>query len=376
LKVAILTRDFPPVTGGISTHVGALVGGLRTLGVDVDVYVGRTDYRTLLMPFSVPLRDYDIVHVQSGPYGAFVVGAPLVVTVHAPLVLEWTDYSGTQKMKSLSAYALERATLRRARAILAVSETTKRDLEMLYRIPRERVSVIGSGVDYERYSSTSEDQRVLKRVLVVSRLENRKNVGEGLRALGNLPSESYELEIVGEGSQAGSLLAMARVLGVNAKFSGRVAADKLPGVYGRAGIFLSTSRSEGFGLSLLEGMAAGCAIIASDIPAHRHLVSDGRNGLLYHGRPELEAALRRLLNDPVSTRKMGGEAKSVALSYSWSEVSKRALAAYSSALSVPQDAIPSLRRLPSLRRPQGSKAGPPKQSKEVAFLLSFPPGGR
>jgi len=335
LKVAILTRDFPPVTGGVSTHVSALVGGLRTLGADVDVYVGRTDYRTLFMPFSVAFRDYDVVHVQSGPYGTFVVGAPLVVTVHAPIAREWTDYSGTQRMKSLSAYALERATLRRARAILAVSEMTKRDLEMIYGVPRERVSVIGSGVDYERYASTSEDRRELKRVLVVSRLENRKNVGEGLRALGNLPRESYELEIVGEGSQADSLMAMARILGVNAKFYGRVAADELPRVYRGAGIFLATSRSEGFGLSLLEGMAAGCAIIASDIPAHRHLVSDGLNGLLYHCQSDLESALRRLLNDPVGARKMGDEARSVAKRYSWSEVSRRALAAYQSAMSMP-----------------------------------------
>ena len=92
MKVAILTRDYPPAIGGVATHVEGLVKALRRMGVEADLYVGSNDVKTLLLPFDMPIKKYDLVHVQSLPYGAFVFGAPLVVTVHSPVLEEFAHY--------------------------------------------------------------------------------------------------------------------------------------------------------------------------------------------------------------------------------------------------------------------------------------------
>src|SRR5438093_3613053 len=127
-RVAVLTRDYPPAIGGVATHVDGLVTALRRLGIGIDVFVGGTDYRTLLLPVTKPLGKYDIVHVQSGPYGALVTGAPMVVTVHSPLVVERDHYRGSQKLIFIPALFCEKASLRRARAVLAVSEITRSEI--------------------------------------------------------------------------------------------------------------------------------------------------------------------------------------------------------------------------------------------------------
>ena len=57
MKVAILTRDYPPAIGGIATHVEGLVNALRRMGVEADIYVGSHDVRTLLLPFDIPLKE-------------------------------------------------------------------------------------------------------------------------------------------------------------------------------------------------------------------------------------------------------------------------------------------------------------------------------
>jgi glycosyltransferase involved in cell wall biosynthesis len=166
MKVAILTRDYPPAIGGVATHVEGLVKALRRLGVGADLYVGSNDVKTLLLPFDMPMRDYDLVHVQSLPYGAFVFGAPLVVTVHSPVLEEFAHYRKALKAVSIPAVAMEKASLSRARAVLAVSAQSRSDLVSKYGLEAERDEVIGNGVDYARLSARREAAHSsMKRVL-------------------------------------------------------------------------------------------------------------------------------------------------------------------------------------------------------------------
>src|SRR5580700_11074160 len=208
MKVAILTRDYPPAIGGIATHVEGLVKALRRMGVEADLYVGSHDVRTLLLPFDIPLKEYDVVHVQSLPYGAFVFGVPLVVTVHSPVLEEFAHYRNALKLASLPAVALEKATLSRASAILAVSGRSRSDLLGMYGLDSGRVDVIGNGVDYERFSGQREtaSPSAWKRVLIVSRLEPRKNVREAIEAVAELPRGACDLEIAGDGSERAALV--------------------------------------------------------------------------------------------------------------------------------------------------------------------------
>lgn len=332
MRVAILTRDYPPAIGGIATHVEGLVKALKPLGIEADVYVGKHDVRTLLLPFDIPLRDYDVVHAQSLPYGAFVFGVPLVVTVHSPVLEEFAHYRRSLKLESLAAIALERASLSRARAVLAVSVQSRAELAGRYGIGQGRVKVIGNGVDCERFSGRWDpsDPEAARRLLVVSRLEPRKNVRQAIEAVAELPKRTCRLEVAGDGSERESLVKLAWSLGADdaVHFLGRVDGESLPRVYARSAIFLTTSESEGFGLSLLEAMSSGCACVASDLPTHRALIEHGVSGLIYTSRAELVSFLRELLASPQKAERLGAAARLVAGGHSWERVAQKVAAAY------------------------------------------------
>ena len=239
MRVAILTRDYPPAIGGIATHVEGLVKALRRLGVEADLYVGSNDVKTLLLPLDMPIKEYDVVHVQSLPYGAFVFGVPLVVTVHSPVLEEFAHYRNALKVASMPAVALEKVSLSRARAVLAVSAKSRSDLEGMYGLEPGRVEVIGNGVDYEAFSGRrDETPSSTKRVIVVSRLEPRKNVKEAIEAVAELPQGSCHLDIVGDGSERAALVELAKRVGAESavRFLGRVSEASLPELYGGSSI--------------------------------------------------------------------------------------------------------------------------------------------
>ncbi|MDA4122197.1 MAG: glycosyltransferase family 4 protein [Thaumarchaeota archaeon] len=336
MKVAILTRDYPPAIGGIATHVEGLVRALGRMGVEADLYVGSHDVRTLLLPFNVPLKAYDVVHVQSLPYGAFVFGVPMVVTVHSPVLEEFAYYRNALKLASLPAIALEKLTLSRASAVLAVSGQSRSELLSMYGLEPERVDVIGNGVDYQKFSGQmgAGNPSSTKRVLVVSRLEPRKNVREAIEAVAELPRGTCRLEIAGDGSEKAALVELVKHLDAEGivHFLGRVGKASLPEVYGRSEVFLTTSNSEGFGLSLLEAMSSGCACVASDLPTHRALIEHGVSGLIYRNRPELVSFLRDLLSSPEKAERLGAAAREVASGHSWEKVAERVAGAYESAI--------------------------------------------
>src|ERR1700730_811291 len=288
MKVAILTRDYPPAIGGIATHVEGLVKALRARDIETDVYVGSNDVKTLLLPFDIPLKEYDVLHVQSSPYGAFVFGVPLVVTVHSPILEEFDYYRTPLRAAAIPAFAFERFSLSRAKAVLAVSGESRSYLLKQYRLESDKVSIIGNGVDFERFSRHKDkaNPSARKTIVVVSRLEPRKNVREAIEAVAELPLGSCQLEVTGDGSERASLMELAKKTcpGV-VLFLGRVDESRLTEVYGGASIFLTTSRSEGFGLSLLEAMSSGCACLVSDLPTHRALIEHNVNGMIYTDRP-------------------------------------------------------------------------------------------
>ena len=111
-----------------------------------------------------------------------------------------------------------------------------------------------------------------KTILAVGRLEAYKQTDRLLMALPLLPPE-YELVVIGNGPLRPRIEQLADQLGVRARLRllDHVAQPELLSWYRSADVFVSLSRRESFGMTLLEGAAAGAAIVASDIAAHREV---------------------------------------------------------------------------------------------------------
>src|SRR6185437_8816337 len=103
-----------------------------------------------------------------------------------------------------------------------------------------------------------------------------------LRALINVPIA--HLLLVGDGDLRRDFETLAHDLGIASQvtFAGRVEADELPAIYRSADVLVlpSETRGEAFGMVLLEAMASGRPVIASDLPGVRSVVRDGVDGFL------------------------------------------------------------------------------------------------
>ncbi len=166
---------------------------------------------------------------------------------------------------------------RRADAIIAVSHQTKRDLLDAYGIAAGKVTVIPEGIDQNRFRPVAADtplsqalqQRYGSYLLMVGTLEPRKNHAVALRALARLHAQGQGRKLVivgGTGWKFSPVHQLVTRLGLETRveFTGYVPEAELPAYYSNALALLQPSLYEGFGFPVLEAMACGTPVIASN----------------------------------------------------------------------------------------------------------------
>jgi len=166
---------------------------------------------------------------------------------------------------------LSRKIWRKAAYVVANS----RDLKALAQktAPRQTIWVIPNGVDTSRYYPDPGEKSIWKlTLLTVSRLIHRKGIADLLEALQGIVNT--ELLIAGEGNMRSELEQHATILGVNARFLGRVNQEELRKLYQRADAFVLPSHNEGMSNALLEAMASGLPVLVTDTGGSAELVKD------------------------------------------------------------------------------------------------------
>ncbi len=200
--------------------------------------------------------------------------------------------------------------------------------------------IIPNGVDVERFGG---DVRPVERfcdgrpnILFVGRLEKRKGFKYLLRAFSRIKEAIPEarLLVVGaydEMDKLPFLLYIHRHHLEDVEFIGYVPEEELPRYYHTCDVFCAPSIGfESFGIVLLEAMAAGKPIVASDIAGYRTVLRDGEEGFLVEPKDEeaLATAILHLLRDPSLRQKMGQRGKAKASAYSWERVAQQVLDYY------------------------------------------------
>jgi glycosyltransferase involved in cell wall biosynthesis len=213
-------------------------------------------------------------------------------------------------------YSTERFNLRRkvvaADAVICVSEFTRSQL-MYLSTPEhwEKLRVVHSGADLERYQLGAPHDRPCFGVLCVSRLVPGKGLELLVDAIAVLAERGTEaqLTVVGDGPLEPSLRARAEQLGVADRvlLEGAVGQDDMPLYYREADVFCLPSFAEGVPVVLMEAMASGRPVVATRIAGIPELVEDGTSGLLVAAGnlSELVGALERLAAAPDLRAEMG-----------------------------------------------------------------------
>jgi len=185
-----------------------------------------------------------------------------------------------------------------------------RDFLVAAGFPRDRFSVIPNAVDLPE--RRADPQRMhAPRIVCVARLVALKQHDVLLKSLAELVSDGSDLrcELVGAGPEELRLRELVGSLGLagRVEFLGRLGQGEILDRLADADLFVLTSSYEGMPGSVLEAMAAGLPVVATDVNGTREVVEDGVTGLLVPSGDAgaLAAALRRLLADPGLRARMG-----------------------------------------------------------------------
>ncbi len=355
-------RGIPNVQGGVEKHVEMLAGKLVANGWDVDV-IGRWRYLPnskihswngiRVFPFWAPrsmaleaivhtaigvcfaaLRRPDVLHIHAiGPALlvplARLLGLKVVVTHHG------YDYD-RQKWGAFAKRMLrlgERMGMRLAHGRIAISREIVETMSARYHVP---VALVPNGVAVSPCDGETGilDEFGLKRrryILLAARLVPEKRQTDLIRAFATLRDSGFALVLAGgaefETPYAAEVRAMAEST-PGVILPGFQTGDRLAELFANAALFVLPSSHEGMPIALLEAMAYGLPVLASDIVANRQLGLPADDYFPLGDIEALAAAIAAKIANPPGDEQVLAQIEHVEAAYSWSSVAQKTLALY------------------------------------------------
>jgi D-inositol-3-phosphate glycosyltransferase len=349
--VVHVTPHYPPFLGGLEKVVESLAVNQSMRGLDVSVltsldgrpriagsdetdfvrrlrswYVAHTSIIPGLPRELLRISRHSVIHLHVSQafipevvYAAHLLrGIPYIAHLHLDVGPSGRVGFLLRAYKPL----MLGPVLRAAASVVVFTEEQRLMVAVKYGIDPSRIAVIPNGVDEAFFHSGQRRLHTKPRLLFVGRLSVQKNLPLFLHALDGV-SEQFETTLVGEGELEPQLKGIAGDLRLkNVLFRGRADGAELRDLYRSADVFVLPSEREGMPLVLLEALAMGLPIVATDIPGNRDLVSDGDNGVLVPlGDPsEFRKALVSVTSEQEAYTQMSESAKRLACRYSWRAV--------------------------------------------------------
>ncbi|SNS18499.1 2-deoxystreptamine N-acetyl-D-glucosaminyltransferase / 2-deoxystreptamine glucosyltransferase [Geodermatophilus pulveris] len=292
--------------------------------------------RVVLRP---PAGPVDVVHAHQGEDLATLLLArlavrrhrcPLVVTVHCSVRHTLRGRGLRTRLLRAVGGAVERAALRRADAVVVLTDRTAAALRG-DGVPAARVATIPSGFDPDLFAAPHDD--VLPgagrpRIGYVGRLAPQKRVDRLVAAVGRM-REPASLVVVGDGPDRERVHALAAGL-PRVHLTGFVEHAAVPAVLAALDVLVLPSDYEEMGSVLTEALASGLPVVASDVGGIPEVVRDGETGLLVPAGDvaALAAALDRLAADPALRARLAAGARARAADYAWPALAARVAAVY------------------------------------------------
>jgi glycosyltransferase involved in cell wall biosynthesis len=300
VRIAINASIVDPFLSGLGIYTVHLTHELAKLHEDVVVYTAEAERcdvslrqcrrvscsiqpvrggmghlrRLVWLQTALPLRlaiDRTTILFSPVPEGLLLPIVPQVIVVHDVLPLHFPEEYPRQQYYFRH---LVPAVLKRARLIVAVSESTRRDLSTFYGIAPQKVRMVPNGFDPQRFRMGLASQdvkgkyRLQTYLLFVGNLLPHKNLSTLLQAFAHVAGHmAHQLVIAGKKDPRyfPALEAQTQALGLQGRvlFLDYIPAEELPALYAGAGACILPSLSEGFGLPIIEAMACGTPVVAS-----------------------------------------------------------------------------------------------------------------
>lgn len=256
------------------------------------------------------------------------VHPPSVVTIHDLGFLHYPDAHDDAQRRMLD--RTTRWNARVARRIIVPSHQTADDLESLYDVPPERITVIPHGVDERYFSRTVLPNPVPTNrpfILAVGTLQPRKNLPIVARAMANHPVlRNLDFVIAGKkgwkGQQVLDELGQAG-LGSRLHVLSYVQDDVMPALYRHARAFIQPSLFEGFGMPVLEALASGIPVITTNTSSLKELGGDAVVRVDERDEAAIARAIERVAYDAKERSRLVERSVAVARDYSWEQSARK-----------------------------------------------------
>lgn len=324
-RIVVLTR---PVDGAprVETVDGVEIRR-RVKTVDKGPLFGASFIGSLVIELARAKKGLDLILCGQAPWEAAAAGlaSPLLGLPFVVRLAQSGPHGDLAQLQSAKGAPLLGRLLRKGRRFVSLNEESEAELQRLG-VPSERVHRLTNGVDVERFAPPENPRdRNPRAALFVGRLTEQKNPLELLAAWRLAAKEGEFLTIAGEGPLAEAIREeMRRGRAQNVALVG--SRSDLAGLYRRHGVYVSASKGEGCPNAILEAMASGCCVVASDIAGHRVLIREGENGLLAKGPEPLARQLHRALGDDDLQTRLGAAARRDAVErHSFSAVAEQYL---------------------------------------------------
>lgn len=370
MRIGIVTQSYYPRYGGVTEHVHALAVELRKRGHHVTIITSRfrkgetgdtTHIRrigyNILVPFNRAFvdctvgftlkgelkrafreLDLDVVHVHCPTAPTLPVMA--IQVSDRPTVGTFHSTGGRTAMQDLFRPLLDKVVAR-LDARIAVSTTARDTAELYY---PGHYELIPNGVDVDRFHPLNapfpqwRDPQFVN-LLFVGRLDPRKGVSDLIAAMPEVVERTdgrARLLVVGDSYLRPQIEAqVAESARRHIHFLGHVPAADLPRWYATGDIFCSPATgNESFGIVLVEAMATGRALVCSDIPGYRTVVTPNENAACFPPGDvrALARTLVNLIDDPARRGRLAEAGRQRSLDFAWPRVVDRIEAVYREAV--------------------------------------------
>jgi glycosyltransferase involved in cell wall biosynthesis len=294
----------------------------------------RLLWEQLILPAKVAALRLNVLFSPGFTSPWFTPGCPKVTCIHDLQHMRQPQNFGVFELAAWRAAVWISA--RFSRQIITVSENSRRDILQIYRLPASRVEVVKHGVEpvfWQLRSHPASDGRPLPvpYLLSVSTIHPHKNWGRWLEAYGKLAAEGWPHHLVIAGLRGKYSEQLARVIesqGLTGRVhvTGWLSRVELLSFFRFADGLVFPSTFEGFGMPVLEAMAAGIPVACSDIPPLRETAGGAALFFDPYSVESIAEAVRKLVSEPELRRQLVEQGLAAAAAFSWTRAAERTLA--------------------------------------------------
>ena len=370
MHVCMITSEFPPKSGGVGYYVYYLSRKLKEKGHDVtvvtrgsvggttsevidDVLVFKVSYYPIY-PLNVAIHGailrkfmrslehkFHLIHFHTPLVPSIKTSLPTITTVHTPMKVdaryhEVADlYSLAERTQCALIYPVVESKLFGVSNMLtAVSLSVAKELEE-YGLSANDITIVGNGVDEKRYFPTHNRKCSERYILYTGVLRARKGLFDLVECAKIVCERFSDIRFVisGRGPFRSKMEKMVDGYGLKDRFVflGYVSLDRLVKTYQDATVHIIPSHYEGLPTVLLEAMACGLPVVATDVGGNSEVIASGVNGFLVPAKqPKIMAeTVSKLLDNETLREKIGAAAReTIEKHYSWDRITDNFLKSY------------------------------------------------